>query len=60
MTPCDVVSPRKRVFDELPVEKPKEDEPPNFGFELRPRFIQAGTEFKLLCEVQAHPVPKVS
>jgi hypothetical protein len=47
------------VFEELPIEKPKEDAPPNFGFELRPRFIQAGTEFKLICEVQAHPVPKV-
>lgn len=50
---------RKRVFDELPVERPKEDAPPVFGFELRPRFIQAGTEFKLICEVQAYPIPKV-
>ena len=47
------------MFDELPVEKPKEDAPPNFGFELRPRYIQAGTEFKLICEVMAFPVPKV-
>ena len=47
------------MFDELPVEKPKEDAPPVFGFELRPRFIQAGTEFKLICEVQAYPIPKV-
>nr|KAG5709145.1 hypothetical protein BaRGS_028601 [Batillaria attramentaria] len=51
---------KKRTFEELPIEKPKEDAPPNFGFELRPRFIQAGTEFKLICEVQAHPVPKVT
>ncbi|KAL8579176.1 hypothetical protein ACOMHN_010760 [Nucella lapillus] len=60
-TPLREMTPRRRrFFEELKVEKPKEDVPPNFGFELRPRFIQAGSEFKLLCEVQAHPVPKVT
>lgn len=56
---CVFTSYRKRVFEDLPIEKPKEDEEPNFGFELRPRTIQAGTYFKLICHVQAHPVPKV-
>ncbi|KAL8565325.1 hypothetical protein ACOMHN_029021 [Nucella lapillus] len=59
--PSRDVSPRKkRVFDELPIEKPVEDCVPSFGFGLRPRFIQAGTEFKLICNVDAHPVPKVT
>lgn len=50
---------RKRIFEEQQFEKPKEDEPPRFNFDLRPRYIQANTEFKLICCVKAHPPPKV-
>ncbi|XP_076471204.1 twitchin-like [Babylonia areolata] len=56
----DVTPRKKRVFEELPIEKPVEDCVPSFGFGLRPRFIQAGSEFKLICNVMAHPVPKVT
>ena len=48
------------MFEELPLDLPKIDMAPNFVFELRPRFIQAGSEFKLICEVEACPVSKVS
>lgn len=50
---------RKRELEELPIELPKE-EPPKYSFGLRPRLIQAGTEFKLICCVNATPVPKVT
>ncbi|XP_071104533.1 twitchin-like isoform X3 [Haliotis cracherodii] len=50
---------KRREFEEVQFEKPKEDEQPNFNFDLRPRTIQAGTEFKLICCVKAHPPPKV-
>ncbi|XP_070200689.1 twitchin-like isoform X4 [Littorina saxatilis] len=62
MTPSRENTParKKRIFEEKQFEKPKEDAPPAFGFELRPRFIQAGSEFKLICEVMAHPPPKVT
>ncbi|GFR58132.1 myosin light chain kinase [Elysia marginata] len=51
---------RKRVFEEKQYEMPKEDISPNFSFDLRPRVIQAHSEFKLICCVQAHPPPKVT
>ncbi|ESO91797.1 hypothetical protein LOTGIDRAFT_121777 [Lottia gigantea] len=35
-------------------------EAPNYTFSLRPRLIQAGSEFKLICCVKAHPVAKVT
>ncbi|XP_059156398.1 twitchin-like isoform X4 [Physella acuta] len=50
---------KKRVFEEKEFEKPIEDKVPNFNFDLRPRIIQAHSEFKLICCVQAHPPPKV-
>lgn len=40
------------------IEKPKEERP-DFNFGLRPRLIQAGQEFKLICCVQCTPTPKV-
>ncbi|XP_055900297.1 twitchin-like isoform X6 [Biomphalaria glabrata] len=52
-------STRKRIFEEKEFEKPVEDMSPNFNFDLRPRIIQAHSEFKLICCVQAHPPPKV-
>ncbi|KAK3703484.1 hypothetical protein RRG08_024788 [Elysia crispata] len=51
---------KKRVFEEKQFEMPKEDVVPNFSFDLRPRVIQAHSEFKLICCVQAHPPPKVT
>ncbi|CAL1540886.1 unnamed protein product, partial [Lymnaea stagnalis] len=50
---------KKRVFEEKEFEKPIEDVCPNFNFDLRPRIIQAHSEFKLICCVQSHPPPKV-
>ena len=50
---------RKRIFEEKEFEKPKEDEPPAFSFDLRPRIIQMNQDFKLICCVKAHPAPKV-
>ncbi|XP_052707844.1 twitchin-like isoform X13 [Crassostrea angulata] len=41
------------------IEKPKEERP-DFNFGLRPRLIQAGQEFKLICCVQCTPTPKVT
>ena len=41
-----------------PEVKPIE-EAPRISFGLRPRLIQAGTEFKLLTCVQSTPTPKV-
>ena len=40
------------------IEKPKEERP-DFNFGVRPRLIQAGQEFKLICCVQCTPTPKV-
>jgi hypothetical protein len=51
---------RKRILEEKEFEKPKVDEPPSFSFELRQRTIQANSEFKLICCVQAHPAPKIT
>ncbi|RUS77264.1 hypothetical protein EGW08_014978 [Elysia chlorotica] len=51
---------KKRVFEEKQFEMPTQDEIPNFSFDLRPRVIQAHSEFKLICCVQAHPPPKVT
>uniref|UniRef100_A0A0B7BN15 Uncharacterized protein n=1 Tax=Arion vulgaris TaxID=1028688 RepID=A0A0B7BN15_9EUPU len=61
MTPGRETTPmrKKRIFEEKEFEKPKEEISPNFNFDLRPRIIQASTEFKLICCVQAHPTPKV-
>ncbi|CAG5133824.1 unnamed protein product, partial [Candidula unifasciata] len=49
---------KKRVFEEKEFEKPKQEQSPAFSFDLRPRTIQASSEFKLICCVQAHPPPK--
>ncbi|KAK3103159.1 hypothetical protein FSP39_016894 [Pinctada imbricata] len=43
-----------------PVPEPPKEERPDFNFGLRPRLIQAGTDFKLLCIVQSTPTPKVT
>ncbi|XP_064603748.1 myosin-binding protein H-like isoform X2 [Liolophura sinensis] len=52
-------TPRQKALEEIEVELPQ-DEPPDFSFSLRPRVIQAGVGFKLLCCVQARPHPKVT
>ena len=52
---------RSRQSSELrEFEKPKEDQKPDFEFDLRPRLIQAGCEFKLITVVQATPPPTVN
>ena len=50
---------RSRQPSMEPVPEPPKEERPDFNFGLRPRLIQAGTDFKLLCIVQSTPTPKV-
>ncbi|XP_071120619.1 twitchin-like isoform X18 [Mytilus edulis] len=50
---------RRPSMSPAPEVKPIE-EAPKISFGLRPRLIQAGSEFKLLTCVQSTPVPKVT
>jgi hypothetical protein len=50
---------RRPSMSPAPEIKPIE-EAPKISFGLRPRLIQAGSEFKLLTCVQSTPVPKVN
>ncbi|XP_021346443.1 twitchin-like isoform X8 [Mizuhopecten yessoensis] len=61
MTPSRSTTPMRRMSRAMsePPEPPK-DEPPKFSFDLRPRLIQSGSDFKLICCVQAQPAPKVT
>ncbi|XP_069132543.1 twitchin-like isoform X11 [Argopecten irradians] len=61
LTPSRSTTPMRRMSRAMsePPEPPK-DEPPKFSFDLRPRLIQSGGDFKLICCVQAQPQPKVT
>jgi uncharacterized membrane protein YgcG len=50
---------RKKIFEEVEGYKEAPDKKPMFHFPLRDRFIQEGVGFKLICSLDAKPMPEV-
>ncbi|CAH1785276.1 unnamed protein product [Owenia fusiformis] len=51
---------RKRILPEIEDFKPAPDTTPRFNFGLRERIIQEGIGVKLICCVEAKPVPTIT